>query len=58
MVTPYFSSDAFVGDDYLLALYLNPKCVCGFKTICFRYFSSNLVCNNFMFQTLMYQLSL
>ena len=50
MVTPYLSSDAFVGDDYLLALYLNKKkCVCGFKNIYFRDFIMNLVCNNFMF---------
>jgi hypothetical protein len=49
MVTPYLSYDAFVGDDYLLALYLNKKCVCGFKTICFCDFIMNLVCNNLMF---------
>jgi DUF1009 family protein len=49
MVAPYVLSDAFVGDDYLLALYLNQTGVRGFKTICFRYFIMNLVCNNSMF---------
>jgi hypothetical protein len=49
MVTPYLSPEAFVGNDYLLALYLNKMCVGGFKTTCFRDFIVNLVCNNFMF---------
>jgi hypothetical protein len=30
------------------------KCVCGFKTTCFRYVNLNLGCNNFLFWTPMY----
>jgi hypothetical protein len=50
MAAPYFLSDAFVGNGYLLALYLNQKCVCVFyETIYFRYLIVYLGCNNFMF---------
>jgi hypothetical protein len=49
MVALYVLFDAFVGNGYLLALYLNYTCVRGFKIICFRYFIMNLVYNKFMF---------
>ena len=41
MVIPYVSSNAFVGDDHSLALYLNSAWVCVVWTNGFRYFYSN-----------------
>jgi hypothetical protein len=49
MVVPYVSSNAFVGDDYQLALYFE-LCVsvCGFELFASATFYSHSDCNNYV----------
>jgi hypothetical protein len=49
MVISYVLSNAFVGDDYQLALYFKLRVsVCGFEQIASATFYLNSVCNNYV----------